>query len=421
VTALDSLFARQPWLVTTEAMQSMATQAVAFFDARLKLPERESNPLLSVENGIASVRVHGPLMRQPDLFSVLLFGATDMDQVAAAIGEAAGREDVNALLLDIDSPGGTVNGTPELGQAVADASKRKTVYAFSAGQMCSAAYWIASQADAIYATPSARVGSIGVLLPFVDSTEKLRDQGLKVEVFAAGKFKAMGTPGVSLTDEQRELIQSDIEEIAADFKAAVLARGRRIPDEAMEGQTFSARKAQRFNLAGMVKSRDEVLARLRSLHGGQVDTGSRASMKTVEEQLTEALARVQTLEADAKAHQGLMSEASSQVESFKASLTQREQEHQAAIQKAHSERDTFNGQLIAAQSEVERFTKRATELETQVRDLQSREQDLDKRAASKAAQIAAEMGTQVPAKITPNGDTQPATAAEVWNRQFTKA
>ncbi len=421
MTALDSLFASQPWLITTDAMQAMANQAVAFFDARVKLPERESNPLLSVEGGIASVRVRGPLMRQPDLLSVLLFGATDMDQVAAAIGEAVAREDVEALLLDIDSPGGTVNGTPELGQAVADAAKHKTVYAFSAGQMSSAAYWIASQADAIYATPSARVGSIGVLLPFIDSTEKLRNQGIKVEVFAAGKFKAMGTPGVALSEEQRELIQTDIEEIAADFKAAVLAKGRRIPDEAMEGQTFSARKAQRFNLAGMVKNRDEVLARLRSLHVGRVDTGSRASMKTVEEQLTEALARIQSLEADAKAHQGLMSEASSQVESFNASLAQREQEHQVAIQKAHSERDTLNGQLIAAQADVERFTKRATELETQVRDLQSREQDLDKRAAAKAAQIAAEMGTQVPAKVTPNGDTQRATAAEVWNRQFTKA
>jgi ClpP class serine protease len=98
---------------------------VAFFDTRLNLPERESNPLLSVENGIASVRVHGPLMRQPDLFSVLLFGATDMDQVSAAISEAVEREDVDALLLDIDSPGGTVNGTPELGQTVADAAKRK--------------------------------------------------------------------------------------------------------------------------------------------------------------------------------------------------------------------------------------------------------------------------------------------------------
>ena len=421
MTALDSLLSRQPWLITSEAMHSMAAQAVAFFDARLTLPEPSSNPLLSVEDGIGIIRIHGPLMRDPDLISSLLFGAIDMNQVAEAIQEAVAQDAVKSILLDIDSPGGTVNGTPELAQAVADAAKLKSIHAFSAGQICSAAYWIASQCDAVYATPSARVGSIGVMLPFIDSAEKFRSQGLKVEVFAAGKFKGMGTPGVSLSEDQRALIQSDIEEVAADFKSAVLARGRKIPDEAMEGQSFSARKAQRFNLAGMVKNRDEVLARLRSLHVGRVDTGSRASMKTVEEQLTEALARIQSLEADAKAHQGLMSEASSQVESFKASLTQREQEHQAALQKAHSERDTLNGQLIAAQAEMERFTKRATELETQVRDLQSREQDLDKRAAAKAAQIAAEMGTQVPAKVTPNGDTQPATAAEVWNRQFAKA
>ena len=69
-----------------------------------------------------------------------------------------------------------MNGTPELAQAVADASRDKFVYAFSAGQMCSAAYWVASQCDAIYATPSARVGSIGVILPFVDDTEAFRKE-----------------------------------------------------------------------------------------------------------------------------------------------------------------------------------------------------------------------------------------------------
>jgi chromosome segregation ATPase len=246
---------------------------------------------------------------------------------------------------------------------------------------------------------------------------------LKVEVFAAGKFKGMGTPGVSLSEDQRALIQSDIEEVAADFKSAVLARGRKIPDEAMEGQSFSARKAQRFNLAGTVKSRDEVIARLRSLTAARVDTPSRTStpMKTAEEQLTDALARIQTLEADAKARESLMADASAQVETFKASLTAKEQAHQTALQQVCTERDTLKGQLIAVQGDVERHSKRAGELETQVRDLNAREQDLDKRAASKAAQIAAEMGTQVPAKITPAGDKAPTTAAEVWNRQFAKA
>jgi hypothetical protein len=261
------------------------------------------------------------------------------------------------------------------------------------------------------------------MLPFIDSTEKFRSEGLKVEVFAAGKFKGMATPGVPLSEEQRALIQSDIEEIAAEFKTAVLARGRKIPDSAMEGQSFSARNAQRLNLAGMVKSRDEVLSRLRSMNAARVDTPSRTStpMKTTEEQLSEALTRVQTLEADAKAREGLMAEASTQVKTFKATLLSKEQEHQTLLQQACTERDTLKGQLVAVQAEVERFTKRSGELDVQVRDLQSREQDLEKRAAIKAAQIAAEMGTQVPAKITPAGDTKPTTAAEQWNRQFTKA
>lgn len=423
MTALDSLLSRQPWLITTDAMQGMVAQAAAFFDARIQLPGASCNALLSVSDGVATIDLHGPLMRQPDLISTLLFGATDMNEVTEAIQEAVQREDVQSILLDIDSPGGTVNGTPELAQTVADAAKLKPVYAFSAGQMCSAAYWIASQCDAIYSTPSARVGSIGVMLPFIDSTEKFRSEGLKVEVFAAGRFKGMATPGVPLSEEQRALIQSDIEEIAAEFKTAVLARRRKIPDSAMEGQSFSARNAQRLNLAGMVRSRDEVISRLRSMQAARVDTRSQAStpMKTVEEQLSEALARIQTLEADAKAREGLMTDASTQVETFKATLLSKEQEHQALLQQACTERDTLKGQLVAAQADVERFTKRSGELETQVRDLTAREQDLEKRAAIKAAQIAAEMGTQVPAKITPAGDTKPTTAAEQWNRQFTKA
>ena len=423
MTALDSLLSRQPWLITTNAMQGMVAQAMAFFDTRIQLPEPTRNELLSVTDGVGIIDLHGPLMRQPDLISSLLFGATDMNEVTDAIHEAVQRDDVQSILIDIDSPGGTVNGTPELAQAVADAAKLKSIYAFSAGQMCSAAYWIASQCDAVYATPSARVGSIGVMLPFIDSTEKFRSEGLNVEVFAAGKFKGMATPGVPLTEDQRALIQSDIEEIAADFKAAVLARGRKIPDSAMEGQSFSARNAQRLNLAGTVGSRDEVISRLRSMQAARVDTPTRAStpMKTVEEQLSEALARIQTLEADAKAREGLMADASTQVETFKTTLHTKEQEHQALLQQACTERDTLKGQLVAVHAEVECFTKRSGELEAKVRDLTTREQDLEKRAAIKAAQIAAEMGTQVPAKITPAGDTKPATAAEQWNRQFTKA
>jgi signal peptide peptidase SppA len=400
----------------------MATKAIGFFDNRSALPEPLINPLISVEDGVGIIVLHGPMMRNPDFISRLLLDALDTEQAIAAVSEAAGRDDVQAIFLDIDSPGGTVNGTPELAQAVSDASQHKHVYAFSAGQMCSAAYWVASQCDAIYASPSARVGSIGVILPFVDDTEALRNEGLKVEVFAAGKFKSAGTPGVSLTDEQRSLLQGDVEEIAKEFRNAVLARGRRIPDEAMEGQSFSARNAQRHNLAGMVKNRAEALARLRSLHVRKVDTAawSSATMKTLEEQLSDALTRVSTLEADARARETLLSDASTQLEAGKTRLQEAEVELATLKGELATQRESLTTQLIGAQQELERSSLRNKDLESQVTELRSREQDLDKRAAVKAAQIAAEMGSPLPAKITPKGNaTTPApSAAAVWNRQF---
>ena len=229
--------------------------------------DEESEPdLLCVENGVGIIPIKGPMLRNPDLVNQILLGATDIEEITEAVNAAAVHPDVQAVFLDIDSPGGSVSGTPELAQAVADLSKTKYVYAFSGGLMASAAYWVASQCDAIYVTPSARVGSIGVILPVVDSTQAYQQAGLRVEVFAAGKFKSIGTPGVALSDDQRTWLQSYVEEIAADFKTAVIARGRSIPPEAMEGQTFSARQAMRFNLAGTVKNQGTALAMLRSRH-----------------------------------------------------------------------------------------------------------------------------------------------------------
>ena len=111
--------------------------------------------------------------------------------------------------------------------------------------MCSAAYWVASQARAIYATPSARVGSIGVVQAVIDNTAALDEAGIKVEVFAVGKYKAMGAPGTPLTDDQRELIPSNLAEIAGSSMPRCWP-GPVDSAEAMEGQTFSGRQAQRL-------------------------------------------------------------------------------------------------------------------------------------------------------------------------------
>src|SRR4029077_10507253 len=125
-----------------------------------------------------------------DIFDMLFAGAISMDLVQSALDIAAADPDIKIVLLHITSPGGTVVGTPELANSVGKLAETKYVYAFADDLMCSAAYWIGSQADAIYSTPSARIGSVGVLMQFPDITEALKLEGVKIETFTAGLHKS---------------------------------------------------------------------------------------------------------------------------------------------------------------------------------------------------------------------------------------
>jgi ClpP class serine protease len=265
--------------------------------------------------------------------------------------------------------------------------------------MASAAYWIASQARAIYATPSAQVGSIGVVQAVVDDSVALDKEGIKVEVFSVGKYKAMGAPGNPLTNDQRELIQSNLAEIAGEFHAAVLAKGRAIPPDAMEGQTFSGRQAQRYNLAGMVPDRAEAMRRLKVYHTS-VDTKSRVMTTALEDQLLEARTQVDDLTRDHQAQTELLNEASTQVESLRGEVellaaeidTLKAECDEAKIQSANliAQRDAAAGQVVTLQSRV-------TELEAS-------QVNFDRKLQLEVARVVASTGTTMPARVTPAGD-----------------
>ena len=375
----------------------MAAASRSFLDRGAALPQPgQSNPLLSVEDGIGVVAIDGPILRKPDIFARVLFRATDSNMIGDALREAGARDDIKAVLLDIDSPGGTVAGTPELAATVKSVNERKPVYAFSSGLMASAAYWVASQARAIYATPSAQVGSIGVVQAVIDDTAALDAEGIKVEVFSVGKYKAMGAPGTPLTDDQRNLIRSNLAEIAQEFHAAVLARGRAIPADAMEGQTFSGRQAQRVNLAGMVPDRAEAMRRLRVYHAA-VDTQSRAMNASPEDLLAEARTQVDTLQRDFKAQADLLAEASTNIEGL-----------QGQLSVLTADLETLRAERDGAKTET-------TTLQTRISGLQATQADFDTRVQTEVARVVASTGTTLPARVTPLGD---ATQAAELHAQF---
>ena len=375
----------------------MAAASRSFLDRGATIPQPgQSSPLLSVEDGIGVISIEGPILRKPDLFARVIFGATSSEEIGAALREAAGRDDIRAIFLDIDSPGGTVAGTPELASAVATLNEQKPVYAFTSGLMASAAYWVASQARAIYATPSAQVGSIGVVQAVIDDSAALNAEGIKVEVFAVGKYKAMGAPGTPLTDDQRELINSNLAEIAGEFHKAVMARGRSIPTEAMEGQTFSGRQAQRFNLAGMVSDRGEAMRRLKVYHAA-VDTGSSAMSTALEDQLSEARTQVTNLTRDYQAQTELLTEASTNLDSLRGQLA------------------LFTAEIDTLKAERDAATGETTTLQTRIAELQASQSDFDRRLQLEVARVVASTGTTMPARVTPAGD---ATQAADLHAQF---
>lgn len=267
---ISLLSTERVWLMEPSAYLQLAA-LVRPADIPAEVPSAVT-PGIQIEDGLATVSIKGTMMRQAPaiLRRVMSTCGVDFCETAALVKDLrALREDpsVKAVLLDIDSPGGTVNGTPELAAAIRGLSREKYVYAYTSGLACSAAYWAAAQCDGIYAAPSARVGSIGVLMPMIDSSAAYAEAGLRVEVFAAGKYKSTGVSGTSLSDEQRELLQQQVDDTWAQFKEEVVRRRKGVDAANMEGQTFTGTAARRNGLVdACCNSLEELQAKLRTRH-----------------------------------------------------------------------------------------------------------------------------------------------------------
>lgn len=219
-------------------------------------------PVMTIENGIATIPVHGVISRKIGQIEKTC-GAVDVLDISADIKAAIDSNSVRLILLDVNSPGGTVGGVPELAQQIADAAQQKHVCAYANDLMASAAYWLSAGATEIVASPSSTVGSIGVFMPHVDMTARYEQAGLRVDLIKSGIHKGAGYPGTALTEEQRALLQADVDETHEEFRAFIRAHRSLAKDEAMEGQCFSGKGAAEAGLVtGLVSSIEELKARL---------------------------------------------------------------------------------------------------------------------------------------------------------------
>lgn len=183
-----------------------------------------------------------------------------------AVRQAEKDPTVGSIIIRFDSPGGTVSGTADLAAEVAKTTK--PTIAFVEDLCCSAAMWVASQCDEIYANnATAMIGSIGTFMGLYDVSKALENEGVKAVVIKAGEFKGGGFPGLEISDAQIAEWQKQIDAIQAEFTAGI-AKGRKLSiDQAQKlatGLTHVASDARDLKLIDGIKTFDEVVAGLRS-------------------------------------------------------------------------------------------------------------------------------------------------------------
>lgn len=223
-----------------------------------------------VGGAVAVVPLYGPIFPRANLMTDVS-GATSLDRFGASIDAAAADPQIASILLDVNSPGGSVDLLPETAAKIRAARSRKRVVAVANTMAASAAYWLASQATEVSITPSGMVGSVGVIAEHVDESRWLDEQGLTVSLITAGRFKAEATSTEPLGDEAREAIQGIVDHFYGLFVGDV-ATGRGVSRERVladfgQGRMLTADAAVKAGMADRVETFDAALARVASGKG----------------------------------------------------------------------------------------------------------------------------------------------------------
>ena len=216
-------------------------------EAQLGRPLANQQRAYEVTNGVAVLRVEGVLFPKANLFSQISGGASA--QLLTRQVEAAGVDSaVRSMVLCVDSPGGSVLGTPELAAALRRFAAAKPLVAHSDGVLASAAYWVASAANAIFVSgPTVVVGSIGVVATHRDSSAAQAQAGIKTTEIAAGRYKRLASANEPLSVDGRASLQAQVDYLYRLFVDAVAANRGTSVDAVLEhmadGRMFIGQQA----------------------------------------------------------------------------------------------------------------------------------------------------------------------------------
>jgi len=173
------------------------------------------------------------------------------DEVIPTIQRFAKSEQVRAVVLRIESPGGGVTPSQEIYQELTRLKEKKPVIASLGGVAASGGYYIASACNTIVANPGTITGSIGVIMETVNVQGLLDKLGVRGGVIKAGTYKDLGSPLREMTAEEQQILKTMLEDVHQQFITAV-ATGRNMEEATVrtlaDGRVYSGKQAQRLGL-----------------------------------------------------------------------------------------------------------------------------------------------------------------------------
>jgi signal peptide peptidase SppA len=264
--------ANELWAITPDKLSEIVSvlafrasgQAFTPDEIQARIGSRQT-PVTATGRDVAVIPIRGTIAHRMGGMAESS-GGTSAEGIGRMLAQAAADPNVGTILYDVDSPGGTVTGVPELAAKMRALRGQKRQVALVNGMAGSAAYWLASQADEIVSIPSGMAGSVGVFTAHADMSAKLEKEGVKVTMISAGKHKVEGNPFEPLSDDTRGFIQARVDEAMGWFVADVAA-GRGVSVATVregygEGRALTAQDALAAGMIDRIEPVDVALARI---------------------------------------------------------------------------------------------------------------------------------------------------------------
>lgn len=287
-----STLASQPWAMDQHYLATMAgvlrrwsagqpatPEVMAEVEAAQAARASRAKAVANVGGGIAVLPLYGVMSQRASLVSELSGGGgTSTENFTQALRAALADDSIGGIIIDIDSPGGSVFGTAELAAEIMGARGTKPIYGFVNSLCASAAYWTGSQCEQLFITPGGQAGSIGVYMQHVDESAALDAEGYKVSFISAGKYKVEGNSLGPLDEEALGFLQSQVNSYYQSFTSAV-AKGRGAPiaqvrDGMGQGRCLLAPDALAAGMVDGIYTMGDVIAKMqRAIKSG---SGARA-------------------------------------------------------------------------------------------------------------------------------------------------